>query len=62
MRITLIILFLCFNSVLIAQELKTISANQANDSDFFDYEDYDENMNLMNCKLKTCIINGSGLQ
>jgi hypothetical protein len=45
MKINLTILFLYFSSVLIAQEFKTINANQANDSDFFDYEDYDENMN-----------------
>lgn len=42
-RITIFLLM--FNSFLFSQEFKKFQAIQEKDSDFFDYEDYDENKN-----------------
>ncbi|MDG1394113.1 MAG: hypothetical protein P8P55_04725 [Flavobacteriaceae bacterium] len=43
MKIRITILLLTFNALLFSQEFKVIQAIQEKDSDFFDYEDYDEN-------------------
>ncbi len=43
MKIKITILLLTFSSFLSSQELKTIQAVQEKDSDFFEYEQYDEN-------------------
>jgi hypothetical protein len=43
MKIRITILLLTFSSFLYSQEIKIIKAIQKKDTDFFDYEDYDEN-------------------
>lgn len=45
MKLLFSLLLISFNCVLKAQEIKTISAVQAKDIDFFSYDDYDEKMN-----------------
>ncbi len=41
MKNTITIFFLTFSAILFSQELKIIQAVQGNDSDYFDYDDYD---------------------
>jgi len=43
MKNKIIIIFLILTTSIYSQEIKTINSIQGNDSDFFDYEDYDEN-------------------
>jgi len=43
MKFKLTFLILTFSSLLFSQEVKTYESKQERDSDFFDYEDYDEN-------------------
>jgi len=43
MKIKLTIFLLLFNSLVFAQDIKTYNAKQEKDSDFFEYEDFDEN-------------------